>query len=143
MRDRSIASGSVMVRGLAAALALVTCAWFAVGIRQSHAQESLVTLIRTHGSLAPAQAAHARHLIDEASSLNPDRDIDLLRAEVLQRTGDEAAATRLLEATVRAQPRDVDAWHLLSFTAFTVDRPLADRAKQRVNELVPPVPAAP
>ncbi len=129
-------------RVLIGVLALAACAWFVMGIVQSRAQNELVGLINAHPKMTAAEIAHGRRLLGQARTLNPDRDLDLLEAELYQRAGDPAAATKVLLGTVRAQPRDVDAWHLLSFAAVTVDPALTVLASRKVRELVPPAPPA-
>ena len=73
-----------------AALALLACAWFGLGIRQSHEEARADALVHAAGTPTGAQTATILRLLDSASTLNPDRNIDLLRSEAEVRAGQAA-----------------------------------------------------
>lgn len=132
----------MFARFVPAVLALVVCTWFGLGIRQAHDQRRAVALMAQPGTPSPAQTADILHLLDHAGTLNPDRQIDLLRTQAEQRAGNDAAAVRAAERVVRAEPQNASAWVVLGFAAERGDPALARLAHQRVRELVPPVKAA-
>jgi hypothetical protein len=89
------------------ALAVAACGWFILGVRAADDQRDVVALGQQQGSLTPAQASRALRMLDHAGTLNPDRRVDILRAGVLQRTGDPAAQRRILERVVRSEPENI------------------------------------
>ena len=60
------------------AVALVMCAWFALGAIQTRDQDRAAALINTFVSPSPAVTEHILGLLDTAGTLNPDRNIDFL-----------------------------------------------------------------
>lgn len=125
------------------ALALTVCAWFALGARQAHYQNRATALIDRAGTPAPAQTAEILKLLDDAGTLNPDRNVDLLRAQAYTRGGDQAAAERIGESVVRAEPQNIDGWVVLRVAARVRDPNVSRLAQARIDELAPPVSAAP
>ena len=121
------------------ALAVVACAWFALGIEQLHEQSRANALMAQPGTPSAALTARILHLLDRAATLNPDRQIDLLRVQADLRAGKDASAVKTGEAVVRAEPQNVSAWAVLEFAAGADDPPLARLAQERVRELGPPV----
>lgn len=92
-----------------ALLAAAACAWFIVGIRQTHALASANALIG--GSrISAGQAQHARSLLDTAGWLNPDSEVDLLRAKLDVEQECYAAARRVIYAVLRSEPENARAW---------------------------------
>src|SRR4029077_14864284 len=94
------------------------------------------------GTPSRALTAEILAVLDSAATLNPDRQIALLRAEAEQRGGNDAAALRIAKGVVAAEPENVFAWLEVAYTA--VGHPDIIRfAQARERQLVPPVPAAP
>jgi hypothetical protein len=124
-----------------AAFAVVACAWFVLGIVQSHDQSRADALIHQPGTPTPAQTARILSLLHGAAALNPDRNIDLLRAQAQTRGGQAAAAERDMKQVVRDEPMNVDAWIVLGLAAGQRDPATASLARARERELAPPVPA--
>jgi Tfp pilus assembly protein PilF len=106
------------------ALAVCACAWFGLGVVQSHATDAATSIVAGSGRLSPAQAARARSQLDTAATLNPDRSIDLLRARLAVREGRSAAAITILRRTVAAEPMNLSAWLALAQTALGHDQHL-------------------
>lgn len=131
------------VRVALIALAVVTGTWFVLGIVQARDQNRANTLMIQPGTPSAAQTAQILHLLDGAGTLNPDREIDLMRAQAEQRGGDYAAAVRTEEEVARDEPQNAYAWLALSLTAQRRDPALARLANQRVRQLSPPVKATP
>ena len=126
------------------ALAAVVCAWFALGAVQTHDQNAATALIdQPSAPSAALTQLRIMSLLDGAGRLNPDRDIDLLRAQAETRAGRPAAAVRTALAVTGAEPLNIDAWTVLAFAARPVAPALARHAQVEQTELAPPVPAAP
>jgi predicted Zn-dependent protease len=125
-----LARASVLV------LPLLACAWFAVGIRQAHDTAAATSIISRHGAPSARQAAHARSLLQAADTLNPDSQVELLRARLAFLEGDRTSATRSVLTVVGEEPENVQAWLLLAEVANDNKR-LADRALINVVRLDP------
>lgn len=125
------------------ALAVAACAWFALGAVQVHDLTRASALIPNQTTLTPAQAARILHVLDRASTLNPDRTIDVLRGETYVHVGDKAAAERVMKSVVRDEPMNVDAWIVLGIAADPSDPVIEQLAIAKQRELVPPVRRAP
>ncbi len=125
------------------ALALIVCAWFALGQVQARDETHATALIDQPGTPTPALTAKILGLLHSAGTLNPDREVDLFRAQALTRAGDSAAAMRTAQAVVRAEPQNIDGWVALGFAAQRVDPGIAKLAQEKELELAPPVPPAP
>jgi hypothetical protein len=121
--------------GLAAAALLVT-AWFALGIFQSRAV-SQARSAAAGARLTAVQAHHADSLLQDAATLNPDRAVDVLRAQVALARDDAARSRQILEGVVRREPQDLEAW-------IALVRASADDFRQRqiallhILKLAPP-----
>jgi hypothetical protein len=125
-----------------AAVALVVCGWFVLGVRSAHDQQAVTALVNRPGNLTTAQAAHALHQLGHAGTANPDGALDILRAEVVLRTGNPGGERRILRGLVAREPMNIDGWFLLYDSPPTLN-PDARRAYVHVQELAPHVPAAP
>jgi Flp pilus assembly protein TadD len=101
---------SIAVRALAVVIALVVCAWFAVGVRQAQETDHATSIIANPAPLTAAQAAHATSLLNSATFLNPDQEVAVLKADVLSRLGEKQRAVALLEKVVHEEPQNIDAW---------------------------------
>jgi hypothetical protein len=101
----------------AGALALVACAWFALGIRQAIAQSRAEAIIAADPHATAAQARRAQQLLSVAAALNPDRQIDLDRVQILLERNQLRAARRTALAVTRAEPQNIEAWVWLAHTA--------------------------
>lgn len=128
-----------VTRIIAVAVALVACAWFALGIRQGRDANLATQQLANAGRLTPAQASHVSRLLDDAGTLNPDRAIDVLRARLQNHAGQNAAAIATLLPVVHSEPSDIDGWQLLALVAGEVNPPLSHAAVARVNALAPRV----
>jgi len=103
-----------------AVLALVVCAWFALGVRQSQEVDQATNLVgglQGQQKLSAAQAAHARSLLSSAAVLNPDQQVNVLRARVALLRGQRASAVRILEQVVHQEPDYLEAWYGLATSA--------------------------
>lgn len=107
-------SRATAVRGLRLVVAIVACAWFAVGIRQAHDTDAASAILSGGHRLDAAAAARASSLLSSAAALNPDRQVGLLRAELAAERGRRAQAQRLALMVAHAEPRNSQAWLLLT-----------------------------
>ncbi|HEY6526779.1 MAG TPA: hypothetical protein VIY10_23530 [Solirubrobacteraceae bacterium] len=119
------------------------CAWFVLGAVQAHDENRATALIDAAGTPSPALTSQILHLLDVAATLNPDRDIALLRSQAQTRAGRDAAAVRTAQGVARAEPLNIDAWTVLAFAAQPIDPAEARLARAHQASLAPPVPAAP
>lgn len=117
------------------AVAVLACAWFALGIRQVSDQREAQRLIAGPALYDAAKAGRARSLLERASELNPDPQPDLIRAVLELRRGERPAAQRILLAVTRREPENITAWYLLEVATLRRDPALNVRAVERVREL--------
>jgi hypothetical protein len=125
------------------ALAAVICAWFGLGEVQARDETRAAALVDQNGTPSTALTARILRLLDRAGTLNPDRDIDILRAQAQTRAGERTAALATARRVVRDEPRNIDAWLVLGFAARGIDRGQARLAQKKELELAPSVPPAP
>lgn len=120
-------------------LAVAACAWFALGLVQSHDENQALTLIDQPGTPNPVTTARIMSLLNNAGTLNPDRNIALDRSQAQTRAGDSAAGVAIAESVTRAEPENVDAWVVLGLAARRADPALARLAQAKELHLAPPV----
>jgi predicted Zn-dependent protease len=118
-------------------LGLVVAAWFALGVYQSHAVSQARSIAAGSGRLAAAQARHADQLLHDAAALNPDRAIDVLRAQVALAGGNATRSRRILSGVVAGEPQDLDAWIALARASSGAVRQ-RQIALLHIIELAPP-----
>jgi HAMP domain-containing protein len=129
----------LVARVLAAGAALVVCAWFALGIRQSTSLDRAQALIAGQFFASPARATEVEHLLDNAGFLNPDRQVDLDRVQILLERGHAAAARQVARGVVAAEPQNIQAWLALAHAAGP-DRAVLDEAIDHIKQLEPLIP---
>lgn len=129
---------TVALRGLAAALALVVCAWFALGVRQAHGTDGAMAILSQGSRITAAQARHVDSLLADARTLNPDGEVDILRGRAALSRGQIQTAQRILGQVARAEPQNLEAWLWLAHSAGS-NRMLFYRALVRVRKLEPVV----
>jgi predicted Zn-dependent protease len=126
-----------IARAAALVLALAACAWFGLGVVQARDIDRATTIIAGPVPLSPAEAAHAGSLVHTAATLDPDSDIQLLRAELAADQGHTASAIAQLRSVVASEPENLDAWVALAQLALHRDRALLTRAAIQVDHLDP------
>jgi predicted Zn-dependent protease len=122
-------------------LAVVVCAWFALGIRQTRDTARATAIIASAGSAngpSAAQASQERSLLRAAGTLNPDKQLDVLRGQLALLRNDNRGAARILQGVVAQEPLNVEAWVYLARAAFKVNRHEFGIAAQRIAQLDPP-----
>ncbi len=108
-----------LMRGLGLLVAVVVCAWFAVGIRQAHDTSKATAIVSGANRLNGAQAERAASLLRAAGFLNPDTEVDLLRAQLARDLSERQRAEQILAGVVRKEPLNVRAWVSLAANATT------------------------
>jgi predicted Zn-dependent protease len=128
----------VIARAAAALLALVVCAWFAIGIRQSVDTNRATALVGGGTRLSAPQVRRARSLLSSAASLNPDLTIELLRGQLALDQGRKAAAERAIASVTRREPLNLSAWTQLLYAAGAArDTRTVVLAGRHINLLYP------
>ena len=132
---------STPARAAAAALAVIVCAWFALGFVQARDTGRATSLITAADTVSAHDAARARSLLSSAGTLNPDQTVDILRGVLQLRTQQYAAAERTLLAVTRREPMNIDAWVQLAFAAGrNGNRALTVQAADKIRTLHGNVP---
>jgi predicted Zn-dependent protease len=126
-----------VLRALLALFAIVVCAWFAIGVRQAHDIDHATALLSAGSRISGEDAAHAASLLHGAALLNPDRQVDVLRAQLADERGDRPEAERILRGIVAAEPMNAVAWVALARSA--TDPATLRQAFAHLSVLVPPV----
>jgi hypothetical protein len=92
-------------------MAIVICAWFVVGARQAHEQNTATDLIAVPGAeLHAAAYDRTTKLLDAAAFLNPGVSVTLLRAAQAQEAQRYGRSEHYLAQAVRAEPDNLAAW---------------------------------
>lgn len=130
-----------VIRGLLLLVALAACAWFAIGIRQAHDAARASAIVPSSPPLSATLANRALSSLHAASFLNPDTQVDLLRAQVAIDRGERTQAESIVLGVVRKEPMNAQAWFLLA--TFPTNRATTDRALAEVARLVPRVSLSP
>lgn len=117
-------------------LGLLVAAWFALSTVQVHDTNRAAAIVAGTPRLSATQAGRAEALLTRAATLNPDRAVDLLRAEVAYARGRRSRATRILEKLVAREPMNIGAWILLARAAFP-NPTIIHRAVRNIARLDP------
>lgn len=123
----------------AGCVALVACAWFALGAVQA-IDTSRATALLSGRSISPRRADEVRSLLDTAGTLNPDQSVNLLRGQLAYRQGHIGRARGILLSVTQAEPQNLQAWLQLAHDSDSVT--YFRLALTRINRLLPPVPRA-
>jgi predicted Zn-dependent protease len=111
--------------------ALVVCAWFALGVREAQQIDRATNIVgglNGQQKLTATEAAHARSLLSSASLLNPDQQVNVLRARVALLRNQRPLAVRILRGVVSSEPDNLAGWYGIATSASsgaTVNRALA------------------
>ncbi len=117
-------------------MALATCAWFALGIRQAHEVDAATNIITAGHRPSPPQLAAAAGHLRAGGFLNPDREVDILRGRLAILQGRLAQARRILSEVTRAEPMNLEAWIWYTGASLGVPR-LARLGTARIAALDP------
>jgi predicted Zn-dependent protease len=124
---------------LTLALAVVACAWFALGIRQAHEIAEATKLVSQAGALSSSESAHVASLLRAAGQLDPDSAVDVLRARLAIRENKPRSAKRITEDVVGSEPMNLLAWNVLA-TVSGDDARTERVALEHIAQLHPHVP---
>jgi predicted Zn-dependent protease len=91
-------------------LAVVVCAWFAVGIRQARDIDRATSIVAGAELPTPAQARHARSLLNSATWLYPGTEVDVLRGRLAIQMGHRVQAQRIERSVTENEPLNLDGW---------------------------------
>jgi hypothetical protein len=127
-------------RALLALLSIAVCAWFALGIRQAHDVDRATTLLSAGSRIDSRGGTQIASLLHSAQWLNPDRQVDMLRAQLDDERGARAAAERILRGVVAAEPMNAQAWALVAQSAS--NGATLRLAFGQIERLVPTVPSS-
>lgn len=117
-----------VIRAALVVFALVACAWYVLGIRQTQEISAATSIIAQHGTVTAGQARRATSLLNEAATLNPDKTVDVLRARLALVRGDQARAREILFKVIREEPKNLDGW--IWYSAASRGDPVAFFAAQ-------------
>jgi hypothetical protein len=128
----------VRLRLILATVSIVAIAWFVLGARQAREISDATSIVQGSSVSAP-QARQAGQMLDAAATLDPDRQVQLLRAVLESQLNHYARARSIVEQVTRAEPDNIVAWDLLVQLAGRNVHLLA-RAFEHVAALEPTVP---
>lgn len=116
--------------------AAIVAAWFGLGWIQARDLGRAQSLIPT-GRLSANQARTVASLLDTAGNLNPDRSVEIARAQLADAQGEPGQGVRLMEQVTEAEPLNLQAWRELGVVAtHDHQRALAQTAFLHVLRLV-------
>lgn len=128
-------------RVVTVAIALLACAWFAVGLRQSADLNRATALLSGAGSISRPQANRIAGLLDAAGTLNPDRQVEIMRGVLAIGENQSRRALGIFERVVQAEPMNLSAWAYLG-EAGASNAGVVRRAVTHIAELDPPQKSA-
>lgn len=114
--------------------AAIAVAWFALSAHQAIDTSRASALIAPGSS--PAQLRRAEGLLNGARLLNPDRSVDLLRAQAELDENHAGKARAILERVVASEPDNAVAWEWLARASVNDLREFY-LAAFRIEQLVP------
>lgn len=129
-----------MLRALLAVIAVVACAWFVLGLRQAHDVNEATNLLSGSSHIDRRDGVRVASLLHSAQLLNPDRQVEMLRAQLADERGDRTRAEAILRRVVAAEPLNALAWVQLARSA--TNGQTLRLAFRHLEQLVPPVGAA-
>lgn len=98
-------------------VAIVACAWFVLGVRQAHEIAGATAIVSSAAHLSASQAARADSLLSDAGTLNPDTQVQLLRAQVALERGNRGRALALVRRVNSLEPDNIAGWLALERAA--------------------------
>jgi predicted Zn-dependent protease len=117
-------------------LAVVVCAWFVLGIRQAHEINRATSIIAQQGTIPAKQLRAAAAALRSARTLNPDAEVNILRARLAVKQQDPRQAERILKTVVRGEPMNLEGWIWLAGVSL-IDPPEARIALAHIARLDP------
>ncbi len=121
------------------AAAAIACAWFALGIVESHDLDRATTVISQPKAYGSATLRSTSGLLNSAGVLNPDAEVDILRGRLELAEGRTAGALKTLTDVAHREPLNIEAWIWLAGAALR-DPAIGRVAVQHIHQLDPRVP---
>lgn len=91
-------------------VALLVCAWFAIGIRQAHDVAAATTIVQAGRAAGPHELSVAAGELHSAAFLNPDQEVNIWRGRLAIERGEVHRAQQILGAVTREEPQNLEAW---------------------------------
>jgi DNA-binding transcriptional regulator YiaG len=129
-------SAMIAVRAALLAVAVAACAWFALGAHQAHDTQAATNLLDNSSQLSPTQARAVNSTLDSAATLNPDEEVNILRAEVAIDQGQFARARSMLARVIHREPKNLAAY-IAALHASSNDQPAFYATLIAINRLAP------
>lgn len=98
-------------------VALLACAWFAIAIRDTQDVDRAAAILSAGSHPSAAAARRVNSLLGDATLLNPDRQVELLRGQLALARGHKRLAQEIFLRVTREEPQNVLAWSWLGRTA--------------------------
>jgi predicted Zn-dependent protease len=135
-----VSRGTVVLRVLGAAAAVLVAAWLAFGLRaaalEQRGNRDLRQAVSNPGDKAAAQRAASN--FDRASRLNPDRLPRSYYAQLLVIQGQRDRGLALSDELTRTEPDNQEIWETsLAIALATKDAARQTRAVRRLKQLNP------
>jgi hypothetical protein len=127
-------------RIVTAVIALAVAVGFAVSLTAARAEDRLNDLQFRPPKLDEADLRRADQLERDAGRLTPGVRRAIVLSGVRLRGGDAAGALEIASAAARQEPENAEAWLAVARAAGAAGVPIEQEARQRLRELVPPVP---
>jgi hypothetical protein len=96
--------------------AAIVAAWFGLGWVQARDLGRAETLLAA-GKVSASQARTVSSLLDTAGTLNPDRTVDITRAQLADTVNNPGLGVRIMEPVTQAEPLNLQAWRELGVVA--------------------------
>jgi hypothetical protein len=128
------------IRIVCAVAALAVCTWFALGVREAQEIDRATNIVgglQGQQKLTAPEAAQARSLLSSAAFLNPDQQVNVLRARVALLGNQRPLAVRILRGVVSSEPDNLAAWYGLATSATS--RATVNAALAQIRRLEPVV----
>jgi len=100
----------IALRGGLSLIAVVVCAWFALGVHQADEVNAATAVLGSANRLSDTQARAVSADLDSASTLNPDQHVNVLRAELALARGQHAQARAILGRVIHREPKNLEAY---------------------------------
>jgi hypothetical protein len=99
------------------AAAVAASAWFVLGVRQARDIGAATAIVSGGSHLSTAQARRANSLLSDAGTLNPDTQVDLLRAQVALGRDERREALKIIRRVNAREPDNIQGWLWLEHAA--------------------------
>lgn len=118
-------------------VAIIVAGWFGLGTQQTHSLNAAEAILANANGLNRGQARHVSSLLSSAATLNPDRQVDVLRGDLASIEGHRAPAARIFLAIVHSEPQNVVAWYDLANA--TANPHTLTQALRQIAKLAPDI----